>query len=458
MQTRDLGFAFLLVASAAVLLVLSVSVNAQNTSLQEGWNGAMQSLSTQSQSFAFVDGVGYVNDGRCSTACDICQIIKYALTDYNPKNSNGVIIDTRGIGSLTCTSTDGNPWSALSSTSGLSNIVLLPAGTIAISSPWILPNDTRLIGEGPNITTISASSTLSPDMIDMGYEISTSPCYNPTTSAYDCPGVVIEHLGLNGSGNTSVNGIVNCCSQEFSRVNDVKIVGVNVGLALTDQYAQNSGPYTNLTMSGVSQCVTIESDYVGRTLIVTRGVHGLSCSTTGTAASAIQIDTSSNSLEDIYISGGAGQDGVLIGSQAPTEGNVLVNITGSGLQNVVHISSANTSSDISILGVSRSGGTNTIYDQLAGTTLTDANLGMYILGEPVQAGTNNSAGYSRFTTSISANAPTWFVGGSAPTGSSCGVGDLYSCTGTTSACTNTAPKQGTVWECLGGGTTWYPIK
>ncbi len=81
-------------------------------------------------------------------------------------------------------------------------------------------------------------------------------------------------------------------------------------------------------------------------------------------------------------------------------------------------------------------------------------LGVYILGEPVPVGSGTS-GYSRSTTSISANAPTWFVGASAPTGS-CGVGGLYSCTGSTSACTISG-KQATVWRCLGGGT-WGVIK
>lgn len=363
------------------------------------------------------------------------------------------IIDTRGISSLACTLADGNPWSGLTS-GGMSNTVLLPSGTVTIAVPWVLPDDTHLIGEGPNSTTIQPTYS-GGDIIDMGSESPTVgfACFS---SIQDCPGIVVEHLALNGNGNTGVNGIVNCCAQEFSGVNDVKIVGVNVGLALTDKYAQNSGPYTNITMSGVSQCVTIEPGTNG-TISITRGVHGLTCSTTGTAGSAIEVDTSNNSLEDIYISGGSGQDGVLIGSNAATDSNVLLNISGSGLGNVVHISSANSSSDISILGVSRSGGTSTIYDQLAGTTLTDTKLGMYILGEPVQAGTINSAGYSRFTTSISSNTQTWLVGPSAPIGSTCRAGDLYSCTGSSSACTNSASLKGVVWECLGGGTTWVPI-
>jgi hypothetical protein len=85
-----------------------------------------------------------------------------------------------------------------------------------------------------------------------------------------------------------------------------------------------------------------------------------------------------------------------------------------------------------------SGGTNSIQDDLSGTatrtTLTDSNVGIYILGEPVQAGGGN-VGYSRFTTSPNAStndsgAVTWFVGSSPPPiGGSCvSAGSLYSCT------------------------------
>ena len=42
----------------------------------------------------------------------------------------------------------------------------------------------------------------------------------------------------------------------------------------------------------------------------------------------------------------------------------------------------------------------------------DANVGLYIVGEPVQAGSATPIGYSRFTTSTSL--PTWLVGTNDP--------------------------------------------
>jgi len=427
-----------------LLVIVTGSVHAQNTSLQEGWNGATQSLTTQSPSFSFVDGAGYVSDSRCNGGCDICQIIQYALADYNASNSNGDIIDTRGITSLACKSADPNPWQSLLS-AYLSNIVLLPAGTITIPVTWVLPRNTHLIGEGPNATVIAANFSTG-DIIDMGAK-NASGCTG-VGGATNCPGTVIEHLQLNGNGNTAVNGIVNSYGQELNRVNDVTIVGVNVGLTVND-YANDSGPYSDILMTNVAQCVNIGPG-IDLTPTATRGVHGLTCVTTGTSPAAIQISTSNNSLQDVYISGGSQQDGVLIassGSSVPWS-NVLLNISGSGLKNVIHIEST---SDLSILGASRSGGTNLIQDDVTNTTLTDTNVGMYVLGEAVAAGSNSNAGNSRFTTSTNAHAPTWLVGATNPGGTTCGVGDLYSCTG--SGCSHT------LWECnrSGSGTTWAGI-
>jgi hypothetical protein len=79
------------------------------------------------------------------------------------------------------------------------------------------------------------------------------------------------------------------------------------------------------------------------------------------------------------------------------------------LGNVVHIynSSVNVA-DLTLMGITRLTGTNTIKDELtssASTPLTDMNVGMYLVGEAVPGG----GGYSRFTTSTSAKFPTWVI-------------------------------------------------
>jgi len=107
--------------------------------------------------------------------------------------------------------------------------------------------------------------------------------------------------------------------------------------------------------------------------------------------------------------------------------------------------------DITIMGVTNGtsgSGIATIYDQVSNNTkLSDSNLGMYILGEPVQSGstgTNDTfLGYSHFTTSL--NWPTWLVGTSSPSGG-CQVGSLYSVT---------SGSGKTLWECEPTG--WQPV-
>jgi len=214
-------------------------------------------------------------------------------------------------------------------------------------------------------------------------------------------------------------------------------------------------------MSGVGICVKISVSSN------TRGIHGLTCSTSTNSGAAIDLEGSSNSLEDISLKG-SNPDGILIGKTAPAQNNVLFNIYGSGFANLIHISNSNSTSqtncpalintstssavynvcDITILGVTKNGSGSTVWDEVSGTTLTDSNLGMYVLGEPVQSGSSGNTnstflGYSHFTTSP--NWPTWVVGASQPSPTSCpssSVGSLYSVT------TGAAP---TLLECESPG-------
>jgi hypothetical protein len=298
--------------------------------------------------------------------------------------------------------------------------------------------------------------------------------------------VVIEHLGLNaGSSNGTINGIVNQFSQELSYVNDVAMTNITgTGLMLgggseaqgsgnctSTQYcvwsSSNSGPYTNISVSGNGTCVSIIAGAKSVTNQVntaplplnTRGVHGLTCNMTGSSActpggsqsAAICLDAPNNSLEDVSISTTSSSplDGILIGDISDAQANVLSNISGSGLKNLIHISSNTTPSgappslcmplnitnppnacDETVIGASKASNvTNIVQDDLTGTTLTDSSLSMYMLGEMLPGG----VGYSRFTTSP--NLPSWSFGPNAiPVNQPCNiVGSLYSQTsGTTS--------------------------
>jgi hypothetical protein len=200
-----------------------------------------------------------------------------------------------------------------------------------------------------------------------------------------------------------------------------------------------------------------------------RGIHGLSCTSALSAppAAGITLDGNSTSIEDVYINGFS--DGILVGSQAPAQADVLSNITGgTTVSNLIYIDNITASGagssncppsagatenvcDLSVLHATSAAGT-TISDKVTGATLSnssDANVGMYILGE--QLGTSAPSGqYSRFSTSPTQ--PTWGVGTSSPSGfcnATSATGSLYS---NTSASSTT----GTLFACANG--SWVKVK
>ena len=398
---------------------------------------------------AFIDA--FITQGAndfCATIYNILQAPNYPAA--------GAVIDARGISSsLTCANGT-SPW--LQSSHGYQNkpsTILLPAGTINIPAKWVLPNGTRLIGEGtsnPDLnsgngqlqTTIQATSSLaSGPMIQFGD--SHCPGVTPT-----CTGISVESLTLVGNGQ-SLTGIQNQNSQDFTYVNHVTLYHVlGTGLDISGN-AVNSGPYSDITYdtgtSGLfaSTCVSING------LATTRGIHGLTCNSSPDSQHAVLLDSSNNSVEDVRIVGF--YDGILIGANAPARSNVLLNVMGDTTPltlspvNVVHISANNAVTDISVMGVYNSLGGNsgqyTIDDDVTSTPLPDLFVAMYVLGEA------RNGGYTRYTTSK--NAATWTVGNSAPPASSCPRGSLYSCIGSSSNCSNFA-----LWGC--DGSAWKKIK
>jgi len=278
-------------------------------------------------------------------------------------------------------------------------------------------------------------------MIEMGSSSFCSPA---------CRGVGVEHLYLNGGMGDSgfnqqpINGIVNWNSQDGSYVSDVLMTGVGlIGLDI-ESNAESSGPYSDIeddigSTESSASCAQIKSVNGG-----TRGIRGLTCISSRLAYSpvAVYLDSSNNVIKDVRIAGsnnggsnnGGFNDGILVGSQATAQSNVLFNILGdtpsggaTAVVNVVHISAANTVSDLSVMGVANQGGSNTysVRDDLTSTALLDPQVAMYVLGKKVSIGGNNF-GYSRFTTSPSTT--TWASGAAAPSGT-CALenqGSLYS--------------------------------
>jgi hypothetical protein len=395
-------------------------------------------------------------DASVLPGTDICAQINYALTHNFP--AGGGVVDARGINStssrfsLKCAS--GTPWGGGSNTTvNTPSTILLPAGTIQISNTWILPNSTAIVGEGSDLTTIQAQSLSVNPIIQMG---SASPvCPNSV-----CNAISIEDLTLSGSG-FAVSGIVNSNSQELSYVKHVNLYQIlGTGLQLLSQAsssAQNSGPYTDINFDTQNQsaATTVCAQILG--VAPTRGIHGLTCTSNGTPSAAVLLDSSGTSIEDVRIQGF--HDGILVGANAAARSDVLLNVLGGkSVTNVIHV--ANVAglgvTDLSLVAIGNGGGAvNTIQDDETTTTLSDATVGIYALGEAMTAG-GQVIGFSRFTTSTNANAVTWSVGtASIPGNTACATkGSLYSNTG------GIVGGQNTWYVCTGNGASnaWVDIE
>jgi hypothetical protein len=375
---------------------------------------------------AYIDASAFCTSG-CSTSQDFCKIVNEAL---HALPASGGVVDARGInsgGSNTCTNTTPYYFSGGYTITSPSTL-LLPAGTISANKTWILPNASKVIGVGSGasgygVTTLVAPSTGSGWMIQMGPNNSSSTL-TPCTSAPlgHCTEIAVEDLTLQGGA--SINGIVNGQAQDMSyvkRVNMYQIggIGLEVWQGDTNNSAQNSGPYSDIVFDAGSagSSSTVCAEILD---IPTRGIHGLTCKTeSGSPAFAVQIASPNNSVQDAHISGSF-TEGIQVTSAAS---NVLLfNVTGSeGVTYLIDLLSGNTSPNISIMGASSGGSTDTLFDQITSTTLNDSYLAMYVLGESGAGGN----GYSRFTTSLNSEVVTWGQGsGSLP--STCNKGDLFS--------------------------------
>jgi hypothetical protein len=414
-------------------------------------------------SSAFIDASQF---GKNNT--DICAVLYGILSSASTSYpANGAIVDARGLPgntgtSMTC-ATNTTPWSQDNNVHVLhvSSTILLPAGTIQIPATWVLPSNTRLVGQGENNplsatpgTTIQAAVPSLASMIQFGSS-ATSVCANLGVVC----GISVERLTLDGKAQ-SIDGIINQLSQSNTYVDHVTIYQVmGTGLLISGTSggsASNSGPYTNITFdtgiySGTNSTVCAQISNVSGGLTGTKGIHGLRCkSENQDAPAAVLLDASNNSIEDVTIVGFF--DGVLVGKNAAAQSNLLLNIIGdtslvSGGTpiNAIHISNHHTVTDLAIMGVSNGGmGTNTIEDDVTSTTLGDASVGIYALGQ------STSNGHTRYTTSP--NAPSWAVGAASP-GGTCARGSLYSC--------NNVNCTAALWACStpsGSFFVWTAVK
>jgi hypothetical protein len=412
-----------------------------------GTGGAL----VEAPSTAFIDAFAFSSTG------DICNRINAVLisSSYPPQ---GAVVDARGIGAGTTQFCGSNPWSGVTAPS----VVLLPSGTIIMSTGWVLPDRTRLIGEGNNPSSNGTVIDACLSGVSMCGGNFTGTMIEMCTSA--CNGVSVEYLQLDGN-NLQINGIVNSNAGPGSYVDHVNLHLIeDVALTVSGTNAEGSGPYSNMacsmgsSYSSSTACVVLDSSF-------TRGVHGLTCTGVGNGpAAAVRVDSSGNTIENVHFEGTL--DGIRIGfsptsssTGSPEQGDLIMNINGgdggpsSGpIVNMVEIyNSSNAVSDLTVLGIgSTTGVTNNLLDDETNTAIpssTNAYTGQYILGQQI-----SSDAYYRFATTPvvpSSNppypVPTWVTESltAVPSGT-CPAGAIFS-----NSNALTATSVGTLFVCTG---------
>jgi hypothetical protein len=265
----------------------------------QGQNAVYNNSNTAVGSSAFIDASMFaVRNGT------ICSVIYNILSQVNYSAS---VIDTRGLPSstpatsMTCASGT-TPWNHGATFQNKPSTILLPAtgaNPMVIPTTWVLPSNTRLVGEGennpltstPGTTIQTPSGTLLSTMIQFG---SSSVC-----GSSGCSGIAVEQLTLDGKAQ-AVHGIVNQFSQTNTYVDHVTLYQIlGTGLLISGSGANDSGPYTNITFDtgGYSGAPSTACAQIYQTA-GTRGIHGLKCkSETSDANAAVLLDASNNSIE-----------------------------------------------------------------------------------------------------------------------------------------------------------------
>jgi hypothetical protein len=463
-------------------------------------------------SAVWVDASAWWNGSSVPDLCSILQL-KILTGGYSSSYPNGTVIDARGLAYGVQNGTQAacsvSPFGALTAPPP-STTLLLPSGFVDTNVTWVVPNNTTLIGDEQG-TTIRARDPQNGDfqgsyIIEMGGTNTINGIVYPLCPQGGiCNGVGVEHLFLDGSLVTDVGGIQNQYSQDGSYLNEVNLFNFSqTGLSIappssTYPGATNSGPYSNITFSANSNapaCIDLE--------VQTQGIHGVTCignsSTTANPYTAILVNASNNSIEDVHVEGY--WDGIEVGQlNTATVANILIsNVTGTtsgsgsnarATKNTVHLCgpsplgstfgncagnyvTANVK-DVTILQAMNGSGpmTTTVVDDVSknaivscftnaptaspGCAYPNLSTGMYALGEPDAGSTTTNPAYTKFTSSPttlngnynygSSYMPTWGVTLLPNQGSCSPVGAIYSQTGNGKS----------VYVCNAGGV-WTTIR
>jgi len=216
---------------------------------------------------------------------DICDTIYQVL---HSASYTAAVFDARGISThMTCNL--GSPW--FENGTGYVNkpsTILLPAGTITASIPWVLPTNTKLIGVAKGNVQGNGDNYILETTIVAGFSSGAVVQFGDSNCpSSGCQGISVEHLTINGNSQT-VNGIENDNCGLLCYVDHVTMYQVlGTGLMVSGTNATDSGPYSNITfdvgssMDTMTQCAQIKGTNG------TRGIHGITCIASPAATNGI---------------------------------------------------------------------------------------------------------------------------------------------------------------------------
>lgn len=283
-----------------------------------------------------------------------------------------------------------NPFASLGASTGAQ--VFLGPGTWTTTVSIVIPNKSTVTGMGRGFsinTTIQAAP---------GFPSSTPVIQFASSLAF---GIRVENLAIDCNSRTGSIGIQNFNAEEQSGVRHVLLANCpNIGLDVETAGAQNSGPYEDIEILPTTAAVTATLGVVIKGVTSFRSLRAVTFNAAGFTSNptlAFQID-SSGTYSDIHCE--QATTCISIGSQQATSGAVISNVVGnSTVTNLVTISNAFSTQNVSVSALVGNSATNLLVDQITGNTVTSTgeggSLAFWVIGNGSTKGiVNTSANFT----------------------------------------------------------------
>lgn len=256
--------------------------------------------------------------------------------------------------------------------------VIVPTGIYLIDQEIALPGQVQLIGNARGSTTIRASGmTFSGKiaMVSLGI----------TGSATLAHGTRIENLVLDANNIAASVCVYSELIQELSGIIRCELIEyVRYGIWFQKVAGASAQNFTLRDLeliggaSATSATIPIFLDLGG---VGGRGIDGLTITGSVTVDTALRVEGCRTSVFERMHFENCGI-GMLIGSTTACNGLIVQGVDGvASCTTLAKVSSGSANSGITFIGLNKNSGTNTIFDEPAGITVTDGIVGFYTTGD-----------------------------------------------------------------------------